>query len=131
MGMDKKKVLLIEDDITIVDIYKTAIEAMGFSVEVVRCVEEARKKMADIETEKEKRPDLVLLDIILPDASGIDILEEMRKKEKTKDIPVFILTNYSDDELKKIGSRLKAEKFIIKAEKLPREVAEMVKKRLE
>jgi DNA-binding response OmpR family regulator len=126
----KKKVLLIEDDVTIVEIYKTAIESKGFLVDVVYYAGEARDKIEKIEKGEEKKPDLVLLDIILPDASGLDILEEMRKKEKTKDIPVFILTNYSDDELKKASLKLKVEKFIIKAENLPNEVAEEVKKKL-
>jgi len=127
----KKKILMIEDDMAIVDIYKTALEAKGFSVDVANYGEEAKEKFKKVEKGEEKKPDLILLDIVLPDVNGIDLLAEMRKKKILADIPVFALTNYSDEELKKQGSSLNVEEYIIKAEKLPGEVADMVKKRLE
>jgi len=66
----------------------------------------------------------------LPDMNGIEVLEEMRKYPKTKDIPVFILTNYTNEELEKRGLLLKSEKYLLKTSYTPRELAEIVKDRL-
>lgn len=126
----KKTILLIEDDTSIIDIYKMALEGAGFDVEVVPMGKDALGKIERIEEGKEEKPDLVLLDIILPDMNGMDILREMRKKNNTKDIPVFMLTNYSDDKLEKESSSLKAEKFILKAECSPSKLVKIVKEKL-
>lgn len=126
----KKTILLIEDDTAIIDIYKMALEAGGFEVEVIPVGKDALERIKRIEEEKDKRPDLILLDIILPDMNGMDILREMRKKNSAKDIPVFMLTNYSDDKLEKESFSLNAEKFILKAECSPSKLVKIVKEKL-
>ncbi len=124
----KKKILLIEDEPTIVEIYKTAFEAEGFKIESFKLGEEAVQRLKDVDF-KEK-PDLILLDLVLPDMDGMEILKKIKESDKTKDIPVFILTNYSSEEIKKKGLKLKAEEYITKADYTPKEIVKKVKKRL-
>lgn len=122
--MKKKRILLVEDDIPTVDIYKTALNSAKFEVDVANFGKEA------IEKAMSKKPDLIILDFILPDLSGIEVLKEIKKDEKTKDIPVFMLTNYIDSQTEKEGYDLGLEKFILKTDYTPTEIAEMLKKRL-
>ncbi len=122
----KKKVFLIEDDAAIIDIYSTGLKAAGFEVDAATSGKEAIAKII----KQGKIPDLILLDLLLPDMNGIEILAELRKDEKAKSIPVFVLTNYSDDELEKMGYRLKAEKHLLKSDYTPGQLAEVVKEKL-
>ena len=127
----KKTILLIEDDLPIIDIYRTALEKTGgFKVEAITLGSEAIKMIRGINENKIKKPDLILLDIILPDMNGLQVLEEIRKQKATRDLPVFILTNYGDKELKKVGIALKAERYITKTDCPPTKLVELVKKRL-
>jgi len=125
-----KTILFVEDDLPTIEVYKTALENAGFEVEAMLLGEEAIRKIKEIEKGEAKKPDLVLLDLILPGINGIDVLEEIRGNEKTKDMPVFILTNYTDEELKKKGFLLKTEQYLLKTSYAPRELVEIVKDRL-
>jgi len=68
-----------------------------------------------------------LLDLILPDINGLKVLAEMKKYEETKDIPVFILTNYTSRELERLGYGLKTEKYLTKTEFNISQLVKMVK----
>jgi len=128
---DKKIILLIEDDSAIIDVYKTGLESTGkFKVEVATLGSKAIEEMKEISQNKKKKPDLILLDIILPDINGIKVLEEIKRREETKDIPVFILTNYGSKDFKKQGIALKAEEYIIKTDCPPSKLTKLIKKRL-
>ncbi|MDD5638425.1 MAG: response regulator [Candidatus Pacebacteria bacterium] len=130
--MNSKKVLLIEDDLPTVDIYETALkEIENIEVKTFTLGNEALKEIKKMDETGEGLPDLILLDIILPDINGIEILEILRKQEKTKNIPVLVLTNYGDKTLEKIGNDLKAEKYISKTEFTPSELKKMVLEILE
>jgi len=130
--MNSKKVLLIEDDLPTVDIYETALkEIKNIEVKTFTLGNEALKEIKKMDETGEGLPDLILLDIILPDINGIEILEILRKQEKTKNIPVLVLTNYGDKTLEKIGNDLKAEKYISKTEFTPSELKKMVLEILE
>lgn len=126
----KKTILFVEDDIATIDVYKTALEAAGFDVDPMLLGEEAIRKIKEIEEGEAKKPDLILLDLLLPDMNGIEVLEELKKHEKTKDVPVLILTNYSSEELEKRGLSLKAEKYLLKTDYPPSKLVELVKKEL-
>jgi len=126
----KKTILLIEDDEAIIEIYKIALGKAGFKVEVISLGEKAKEKVKEMEQGKADKPDLVLLDLVLPDMNGIKILEEIRKQKTTKDLPVFVLTNYTDRELEKIGNYLKSERYLLKANFTPTQLVEIIKERL-
>ncbi|HOK00553.1 MAG TPA: response regulator [Candidatus Pacearchaeota archaeon] len=130
--MNSKKVLLIEDDLPTVDVYETALkEIKNIEVKTFTLGNEALKEIKKMDETGEGLPDLILLDVILPDINGIEILEILRKQEKTKNIPVLVLTNYGDKTLEKIGNDLKAEKYISKTEFTPSELKKMVLEILE
>ncbi len=126
----KKTILFVEDDIATIDVYKTALEEAGFDVEPMLLGEEAIRKIKEIEQGEAKKPDLVLLDLLLPDINGIEVLEEIRKHKKTKDLLVLIMTNYSSEELEEKGLLLKAEKYLLKTEHPPSKLVKLIKKEL-
>ena len=126
----KKKILLIEDDLPTIDIYKTTLNKSGFEVEALDLGAKALEKIEAMKEKKAEKPDLVLLDLILPDMNGIKILEKIKKEEETKDIPVFILTNYTDEELRKMGYSLKSEQYFLKANFTLSRLVKEVRKRL-
>lgn len=128
--MKKKTILFIEDDLATIDVYRTALEQAGFDVDPILLGEEAIRKVRAIERGEAKKPDLVLLDLILPDINGIEVLKEIRKQEKTKDIPVLILSNYTDKQLEEKGLLLKAEKYLLKTDYPPSQLVELVRKEL-
>jgi len=126
-----KKILLIEDEPMHIEIYEDALKKAGFEVETIDLGYKAIERIKEMKGKKAKKPDLVLVDLVLPDISGLEVLEEMRKYEETKDIPSFILTNYTDREIKEYGLKeLAAEKYIVKIENTPSQIVEIIKKRL-
>ena len=127
----KKTILLIEDDLLTIDIYETVLRKANFEVETIRWGEDALKKIKKIKQGKTKKPDLILLDLILPDISGIGILEEAKKYKGTKNIPVFVLTNYADPEMKKRGENLKSNGYFLKTDYTPKKLLGVIKKILE
>lgn len=116
-----KKVLLVEDDPFIADIYLTKLKETGFSVETAKDGREALEKI------KEKKPDLLLLDIVLPGIDGWEILKEVKKNEAWKDIKILILSNLEQKPEIEKGLRLGADKYLVKAHYTPSEVIEEVK----
>ncbi len=126
-----KTILFIEDDMPTIDIYQTALTGAGFEVEVISWGGKAIEKIKEIEKGKAEKPDLVLLDLILPDINGIEVLKEIRGQEATKDLTVFILTNYTNKKMEKMGYDLKSERFLLKTDYAPRQLIELIKERLE
>ena len=121
---EKKLILFIEDDLPTVEVYKTALEHAGFKVETALSGNDGIRKI------KAKKPDLILLDFLLPDINGLEVLKEIRAQKDAKDIPIFILTNYTDEKLGEKGLFLKNEKYLLKTKHTPRELVEVIKKRL-
>ncbi|MDD5606640.1 MAG: response regulator [Candidatus Pacebacteria bacterium] len=126
----EKKILLIEDDFAIIDIYKTVLETNGFDLEVITWGEKALEKIEKVKDRKEPKSDIVLLDLILPDMNGIEILRKIKGQEETKDLPVFILTNYDSKDLAKEAKSLNVEDFILKTDCTPSELIKLIKKKL-
>lgn len=117
-----KTILLIEDDPFLVEIYTTKLKKAGFSVAVANDGKEGLKAI------KEKRPDLLLLDIVLPNFTGWEILREIKRDNKLKSLKVVILSNLSQKEEIEKGMTLGAVKYLIKAHYTPSEVIEIIKK---
>ena len=120
----KKKILLVEDDPFLIDIYSTKLKDAGFEVLVSDEGEEAIGKV------KEENPDLVLLDIVLPEIDGWEILRRIKSDEKLKNLKVIILSNLGQKEEVKKGMELGAVNYLIKAQYTPSQVVEEVKKAL-
>ena len=116
--MDKKIVLVVDDDMDIAKMLKVRIEAEGY--EFISATE--GKEMLEIL--KAKKPDIILLDIMLPNMDGYSTLREMRKNEKYTDIPVIIL---SAKEKKKLGDLFALEKIAFFIEK-PFDTKELLEK---
>ena len=112
----KPKILIIEDDRAIINLYKEVFPMAGLEIEILDLGQDAIKRLEEIRQGKKERPDLVLLDLILPDINGVEVLKEARKYPETKNLKIYILTNYyqseSNDELTKEG----ADKILIKSQ---------------
>lgn len=129
MKKGKKKIFLIEDDPDIIDVYTTAFKNAYINVETISWGREAIKRIKNIKEGKEKKPDLVIIDLILPDINGIEVLKEIKGDGKTKDIPVFVLSNYTSAELQK-KSDISPEKFILKTSITPTQLVGLVEKQI-
>ena len=82
-----KKILFIEDELALREAFKDYLTKNGYAVE---CVSDGA---IGVDTAKKEKPDLVLLDLILPKKSGFQVLTELKKDSATADIPVMVLTN--------------------------------------
>ncbi|MFA5021189.1 MAG: response regulator [Patescibacteria group bacterium] len=120
---DKKiKILLVEDDSMIVEMYKLRFEEEGFETIVTDKGSEA------IEIAKRDQPDLILLDVILPEIDGFSILREIKSEMTTKKIPVLLLTNLSQESDQQKGTELGADGYFIKAQHTPADLMNEIKK---
>ena len=120
-----KQILLIEDDPYLIDIYTTKLKESGFSIEVATNGEEGLRKL------REKKFDLLVLDIVLPKIDGWEILEKIKnQKSKFKtleNLKIIVLSNLGQKEEVEKGLRSGAEKYLIKAHYTPTEVVEEIK----
>ena len=117
----KQTIMIVEDDSFVMDIYKTKLSQEGFSVVEAENGVEALKKL------KMTKPDLMLLDIIMPYMDGLEVLKKMKENEDTKNIPVILLTNLSQKEEVDKGMELGAKDYLIKSHFTPSEVLEKIK----
>ncbi|MBA2279154.1 response regulator [Candidatus Saccharibacteria bacterium] len=118
------KIAIIEDDVAISQMYRIKFEAEGFIVET------ADNGLTGLELIENIRPDIVLLDLMMPQMNGDVMLTELRKKDWGKNLKVIILTNMGEQEAPEIIKTLSVSAFIVKADMTPRQVAELVKKQL-
>jgi CheY-like chemotaxis protein len=122
MGEEKKKIMIIEDDYFVMDIYHTKLTQAGFDVISAEDGREALKKLQ----EEKQIPDLILLDIIMPYIGGLEVLEQIKKDKQLKDIPVILLTNLSQKGEIDKGMGLGAKDYLIKSHFTPSEVLEKI-----
>jgi CheY-like chemotaxis protein len=116
--LENTQILLVEDDPFLIDIYTKEFERFGYQIGVVTRGNEVLDYL------KNHKVSLILLDILLPGISGWQILEEIKKDENTKDIKIIILSNISSKEDIEKAFSLGAEKYLVKAHYLPKEVVE-------
>lgn len=119
--MSTTKVAIIEDDIAISQMYRLKFETEGYQVQT------ADNGKLGLELVEQFKPDIILLDLMMPEMTGDQMLAELRKKAWGKDITVIILTNMGEEEAPKSLKELNVHSFIVKAEMTPRQVAERVK----
>ena len=119
--MAKTKIILIEDDEILSKVIYEELRDADFDVIQAFDGEEGLKLV------RSKKPDLVLLDIVLPRKDGFEVLEEMKKSPDTKDIPVIVLTMIGKDEDIKRGLQLGADDYIVKSQHAIAEIIEKIK----
>ncbi len=118
------KIAIIEDDQAISQMYRIKFEAENYEVET------ADNGKLGLELVEKMNPDIILLDLMMPEMNGDIMLQKMRATDWGKELPVIILTNMGEQEAPPILKELGVKRFILKAEMTPRQVAEMVKAEL-
>ena len=122
--MSTQKVAIVEDDLAIAMMYRMKFEAEGYIVETA-----ANGKLG-LGLAEEMKPDIILLDLMMPEMTGDEVLKKLRATPWGKHIKVVILTNSGEEtappEIKQLG----VEAYVVKAEMTPRQVAELVKSKL-
>jgi len=118
------KIAIIEDDAAIVQMYRLKFETDGYEVKT------AGDGLAGLKLIEDFNPTIVLLDLMMPQMNGLDVLAQLRKDAKTKDLKVVVLTNMGDAETASKVFAMKATDYIVKAELTPKEVSEKIKKLL-
>lgn len=120
--MSKKgTVLIIEGQPGFRRTYRDALESRGYEVL------EAEDGESGWELAKAKRPDLILLDLVLPKLHGFEVLKKIRADDKTVDIPVIILSVLGKEQHIQKGVELGADGYIIRRFHLPREIASKIR----
>ena len=119
-----KKILLVEDEEIMIDLLQKKLTKEGYETSVARDGQEGLEMM------KEVKPDLILLDIIMPKMGGFEVMEEMAKIKELKKIPVIVISNSGQPVELDRAQKLGAKDWLIKTEFDPQEVIEKVKKQL-
>ena len=115
-----KKILIIEDDVSLYTMYATELGLKAYDVSNVADGATA------VEAIKTRTPDLILLDLMLPGKNGLEILQEIKSLPETKDIKVVMLTNFGNDENISKALELGAEDYIMKYNIVPSELSDKV-----
>ncbi|MBI5729080.1 MAG: response regulator [Candidatus Magasanikbacteria bacterium] len=122
MENNKVHVLLVEDDVFLAGIYQKKFEMEGYKISTA---ENGEKGLADA---KKKKPDIILLDILLPKMDGFTVLQNLKADTATKNIPVILLTNLGQKDDVEKGLEAGAADYLIKAHFKPSEIVDKVKK---
>ncbi len=119
-----KKILIVEDEEIVLGLLQKKLSQEGYEVSVARDGEEGLKKMMEI------KPDLVLLDVVMPKMGGFEVMEEMQRDRELKKIPVIVVSNSGQpveiDKVRELGAR----DWLIKTEFDPQEVIDKVVKQI-
>lgn len=119
-----KKVIVVESDPEQIRLYRQLFQKAAFDVELARTKEEILEELRQIRNGDSPKPDLVVMDFMLADGHGAEVLKAIKKSHFTRDIPVFALTNYQNHEFEAEARRLRIapDKYMIKAHHTPAEV---------
>lgn len=118
--MAKAKLLLVEDDITLVKMYEMKFHNDGYEVSV------AYDGLEGLEKATKEKPDLVILDIMLPKLDGIAVFKKMRSNSATFKTPVLLLTNFDQEDAVFECFKLGAVDYLLKSEVTPKDVVQRV-----
>jgi len=123
MSQNKKTVLFIEDDFNQRKMYQTVFTKAGYRFLLADDGRQGLKRVLKY------HPDLVLLDILMPEMDGIEFLKLIKNKPKVADIPILVLTNFTREETLKHALTLGAQEVIIKTNIVPKELLKKVEKK--
>lgn len=118
------KIAIIEDDQAISQMYRFKFEAEGYDVQT------AENGRLGLELTESMRPDIILLDLMMPEMTGDVMLEKLRATAWGKTLKVIILTNMGEQEIPEKVRALGVAAVILKADMTPRQVADLVRKQL-
>jgi CheY-like chemotaxis protein len=124
MDDTKKKILLVEDDTALAAVYRSRLELEGFEIKEVNNGEEALTAAIQF------KPDLVLLDAMMPKISGFDVLDILRNTPETANIRVIMLTALSQPKDKERAQSLGVDEYLVKSQVVIGDVVERVKHHL-
>jgi DNA-binding response OmpR family regulator len=122
--MNHTKVAIIEDDLSIVQMYQLKFQTEGFDVKI------AGDGASGLELIESYKPDIVLLDLMMPNMNGLDMLAKLRSSANGSKMKVIVLTNMGDTETATRVFKMSANDYIVKAELTPKQVVERVRKLL-
>src|SRR6266704_2563927 len=111
------KVLIIEDNDLVAEMYRERLAADGYSVTV------ANDGQAGLDSAREDTPDLIYVDLRMPRLGGFQVLGALRETPRLANIPVIVLSNYGDPELRRLGLQLGAFEFLVKVDTTPSTLA--------
>lgn len=117
---DEVRVLLVEDDAALAQMYRVKLERDGYTVQIAGDGEEALTRLVN------QLPDLIFLDVRLPRMDGLTFLERLRADPRTKNVPVVIVSNYSEEELVSRGLQLGALEYLVKSQTTPGQLSQGV-----
>lgn len=129
--MDRKKkkmiegtILVIEDERMLAEMYRDKLERSGFKVHSAFDAEEGLEMAIKV------KPNLILLDILLPRENGISFLEKMRQTKEISSIPVITFSNFDDSQAKVSAQKLNVKDYLIKTDYTPKEIVEKIRQYL-
>src|SRR3989337_2205183 len=115
------KVLIVDDEDDVLTMYKERLVADGFEVET------ANNGQKGLDVAFAAPPDVIFLDIIMPKFNGLDVLQMLKSRSETKDIPVYLLTNLPEEASGEKGKQLGAAGYLVKANNDPTTVSTLLK----
>ena len=118
--MAKAKILMVEDDVSLAEMYQKKFTNDGYEVVLAYDGQEGLKKTAEV------KPDLVLLDIMLPKLDGLALFKKMRGNPATFNTPVILLTNFGQEDLVFECFKLGAVDYLVKSDVTPQQVVKKV-----
>ena len=120
----QKKILLVEDDATLANVYLSRLELEGFDVEHVANGELALSKAIDF------KPDLIVLDAMMPKINGFDVLDILRNTPETMNVRIIMLTALSQPKDKERAAALGADDYLVKSQVVISDVVDRIKHHL-
>lgn len=127
---EKIEVFYVEDEPDLVELCRIVFKGAGIEMRSFSTGEEAMRALVEISAGKAAKPDVFILDILLPGISGMDILHEIRGNVMYDETPIIIFTNYSDAKIKAEAEQTKKCEYILKTNIVPSQLAEIVKNRI-
>lgn len=125
-----KILMFVEDEPDLIEICRVAFESANFLIQNISTGEEALEVIKKLIKEEIEIPSVIILDILLPGISGMDILREIRKHEKFDKIPVIMFTNYSSDEFREEVRNTKNAEYVLKMDATPDQLVEIAIKKI-
>lgn len=125
VAQTKKKILLVEDDDALANVYTVRLESEGFEIKRVSNGEEALSNALEF------KPDLILLDVMMPKVDGFEVLDILRNTPQTANIKIIVLTALSQESDRERASSLGADDYLVKSQVVIADVVDKVKQHLD